>query len=210
MDISGAIVCSLCVNPILLNQPRTDLLCSHSFHTECALMYWVEIYDCPGCRHPLFTPDIIDRANEQERQQTTNIYTDISMRFQENKDFRKDILTLRKQISNLRKAKRNFIKYKTEKRRLYKQDTQDLIKLLKQKQKTVISEILNCEVHKQFNREKQRMNRLINLFERKYDNENFTFHRILKSRACKLPTSWQFRSLMYSSYWRHRREFPLY
>lgn len=212
MDISGGgePICNLCKAVYMNGYPKTELLCGHFFHTECLIYEWEDHLHCPSCREPMFNEfirhNIAIRQESREEQRRERVYNTIVF----NPELKKDVRNLKKQISNLRKAKKAFLKYGNERKRSFRENTVDMINLLKKRQKDAIREVNTSDEMKQWRSQRAKMSRLVRLFEQKYPE--CTVRELMKVNALKLPKLWQYRQLMnvYCRYSRFRRWFHIY
>jgi hypothetical protein len=92
-------VCTLCSLIMENNQPRTELMCHHTFHTECFLteIYLNRIY-CSSCNQDIYTGQIIEEANENHQHHRQLKLNERLKKFQENHEAVEDLKFLKKQI----------------------------------------------------------------------------------------------------------------
>lgn len=203
-DISGTgvPVCEICQLQFIPNQPKTELLCGHFFHTECVIYEWEDHLQCPQCHTPLFTHYIretiairrIERDARRERRITQIVET--------NNEFKKELRLLKREITNTRKAKIAFTKFGLQKKRTFQENIRDIKSLLKTKKEEAIRELKTSPEMKAWSSARARLQRKVTLFEQKYPD--LTLRELMKIRSLKLPTAWNYRQLIntYSYRWR--------
>ena len=111
MDLSGTLFCTLCQHPIDLAQKKTELLCNHTFHTQCFLIYVTRSpLQCNICRHHLITEEVEDIARVQHRQREQERKQEIYAELMAIPGFTDDLKKVKKQVARVRKAKSGFLK----------------------------------------------------------------------------------------------------
>lgn len=208
MDVSGVGLCTLCALPMLGGQPKMELMCAHIFHTECVVLHWYdEEMSCPTCQHNVFNRDVRELFDTRHRQSKKNEEDKFLEEYAQNKQLKKDIQLIKKQIAKARKARSSFNKLGTQRRREWKQETKPLFQLLIVKQKDMIRGVQMSPQLKQWTTERKKLTRLVNQFQTKYTQ--YRFHSLLQYRSLKLPSIWDYRGLTSMYRWRLRRYFRM-
>jgi hypothetical protein len=208
MDLSGATLCMLCANAMLGEQPKTELLCGHFFHTECLILHW---YDqemcCPSCHMNVFNAQIRTAATTREQATRDKREQTFSEEYIQNKELRLDIKTIKKHIASTRRARSRVTMFGNQKRREWNEESKPLVDLLKVKQKEMMRSLQMCPELKTWKSERLKLTRIVNQFERKYTHH--TFRALQNYTFLKLPSHWDYRSLTALPRWRIGRYFHI-
>jgi hypothetical protein len=206
MDLSGTETCMICALVMLGDQPKMELLCAHVFHTECVLVEWYSHeMTCPTCHMNIFNDQVrtVSRSNDQESLQKRE--KTFLEEFAQNKSLKKDIQTIKKQVSKLRKAKATFCKFGNQKRHEWKQEIHPMIQLMRIKQKDMLRKIQGSPDLKAWKTERNTLTRLIHRFETNYTQ--YRFNSLLEYTSLKLPSRYDYIQLHSIYRWTVRRFF---
>ena len=186
-----------------------ELLCGHFFHTECLVLHWYnEEMSCPSCHMNVFNDHVRTAAIVRDQVSRVQKEEKFAEEYNQSKDLRLDIKTIKKQIASTRRARGAYTKFAAQKRREWNTESKPLLNLLRVKQKEFGRAVQLCPQLKVWNSERAKLTRIIGRFERKYTQ--YTFRKLQDYRFLKLPTVWDYRYLTSSSYrWRPGRYFRI-
>jgi hypothetical protein len=185
-------VCTLCSLIMEDNQPRTELMCHHTFHTACFLteIYLHRIY-CSSCNQDIYTGQIIEEATENHQHHRQVKLNERLKKFQENHEAVEDLKLLKKQITKTKKAYGLLSKYMRTQRTEHKEEAGQLSKLLKDMIMKRKNNVITSEQHAKWKTEKIRLQRYMNVFNRKY--HQLPYRELQEIPQLKLPVRWSLR-----------------
>ena len=170
MDVSGALFCTLCQEPIDLAQKKTELECNHTFHTRCFTIYVTRApVQCSECRIDLITDEIADigrvqhREREQERKQ--EVYSELMAI----PGFSDDLKKIKKQVANVRKTTRDFYKIGRISRREFRTESLAIHGILKRMIIDRRKRLMESEEIRKMKHEKRVYSRIVREFNIKYE-----------------------------------------
>ncbi len=207
--------CSACEHP-LQGRPITQLLCQHSYHTQCLftnLAVSKNVWDfvCVTC-HERLLPDFVyehqdmeeEEDGEEEQEETGTVATNettgaagtrVINLYNTNRVFRRDIKTYAHAFSSISRPKREFKALIKEKRTelnepyaLMKAQYEGLYNVRKQ-------QLLESEAYKNYKRADARMRRLYTSLGQKYRVYSYHFHALSQFpglKRLKGPSRWRY------------------
>jgi hypothetical protein len=200
-------VCTLCSLNMENNQPRTQLMCHHTFHTACFLS---EIFVnggnyCCFCNQQVFTHETRQGALDKDRQLHTERVKKRLEMFQENHEAVADLKLIKKQITKAKKARSLLNNYMRVQRTEHKEEAEQLSKLLKDMIEKRKKKVMTSEEHTNWKSEKIRLQRYLNVFNQKY--QRMSYHELADIPQLKLPSHWHMRRIIRFDSWRFYRYF---
>jgi len=194
-------VCTLCSLNMENNQPTTELMCHHKFHTACFLteMYMNSNY-CSSCNQQVFTRETRQDALDRDQQFREKKLNKRLEKFQENHEAMEDLKLIKKQIIKAKKARGLLTKYLRKEITEHKEEAGQLSKLLKDMIEKRKKNVMTSEEHAKWKTEKIRLQRYMNVFNQKY--QNLPYHELAEIPQLKLPTHWNMRRIIRFDSWR--------
>lgn len=185
-------VCPLCNKYIENNQPKTDLMCNHTYHTSCFLTeLWLNDYlqnECKVCHEHIFSQQRRIDAQEIRDQRREVKNKERLEKFQTNKAAVGDLKLIKKQIRITKKARTNLQRFMITQKREHKEESEQLSKLLKDMVKKRKKNVITSDTYKEWKKEKMRLLRYIYVFNRKYPTMEYS--RLAEIPQLKMPSRW--------------------
>ena len=192
MDVSGVFLCTLCTQTLNLVDKKVELLCNHTFHTQCFIVYTSHhAVECPVCRVNLFTDEIHELGNVRYRVDREEREKKIYKELTETPGFVDNLKVFRKQLMCTKKAYANFKKIGTLARRGFRTETAALRAILQSMRKTGIKKLRDSSELKELRRQNKALTRATRVFQEKY-----TMYTI--NEISRIP---QFKLVMKHYYW---------
>jgi hypothetical protein len=222
-DLSGVFICQICDRLIEPDQPKTELMCHHTFHTYCCFHYILFHYNldrgpmtCTTCGTNIY------RELYQDNNENRNLHN----HFQEKKRIKKeaklkkfeeevmadkgllaDLKIVKRSITEAKKACTAYTRIEKAHAREFHTESDNLRKILQSLKDDRMKRIKSSEEAKVWRSKRARAAFFIRAFERKYPDYSLpSLHTI---KRLKIPNRWQLNRILYTGfgrrlYWRLR------
>jgi hypothetical protein len=187
--------CILCLHDLGEDRPKSELLCHHSFHTECLLTRIAQnFYRCPTCDQRYLQRNLFQDYDDDDPAHDIQQQTEserINTLFDTNPNFRKDIKLYRKKVVEASKSRRIFERYVRVKKELLKSFVEPLERQIQEYRNTKIEEIKNSQEYKTFVTKDRAVKAFFAKFPRTYRMDSFWYLR--NKRGCKNLSTYRYR-----------------
>jgi len=218
-DLSGIFICQICDRLMESDQPKTELLCRHTFHSFCCLH---NVFDrgpinCPVCgvniyrnlyenyetRHHELN-NIIREKKRIKKEEKLKKFEDEVM---SDKEMLADLKIVKRAITEAKKACTAYTRIEKTQTTEFHTESENLRKILESLKGERMKRIKGSEEAKDWRSKRARAAFYIRAFERKYPDRTLpSLHSIKK---LKIPNRWQLHRILYTGfgrrlYWRLR------
>jgi hypothetical protein len=174
--------CGMCDKPFEEGQKKIELLCDHTFHTECFIQMGVQenyIPDlqCYTCRARIVPDEVIER-NDMFRDED-GVHTVLQFTFETNDDFKKDLKALQAAAKeDTAAAKEIYLKSKSHLKE-FKKETATAVSFLKLKVEEAKNKIKATEEYKNVTMTQKKYRARMGMFRRKWGTGIYNVRRAL-------------------------------
>jgi hypothetical protein len=211
-DLSGIFICQICDRLMEPDQPKSELMCHHTFHTLCCLHY---LFDrgptsCITCGTNVFGNlyednqahhDIHHIINEKRRTKREEKLKRFEKEVMADKELLADLKIVKRSIAEARKASTAFNKFQIVQCREFQTESENLVKIIESMKNERLKRVKQSNEAKIYRSKRARAAFFMRVFERKYPDKSLNaLHPIKK---LKIPCRWQLHRILYDGF--HRR-----
>ena len=193
--------CHLC--ELVIDGPRVDLLCSHSFHTLCFFSINEDNHSCT-CGQNILPAEIREEMRIRERAKEEDEQEIVATELKAAPGFKKDLRELRSCLRSANKAQKSVFSLCREERTTFIAVSRPFVEHILELQKTSLNNILAKQEYKTFRIAQNKAARKLRFIEQTYPRFNRRY-RLL--RIFRLPSPWGLRMSIGFSQWRLKRFF---
>ena len=179
--------CHLCA--MVIDGPRVDLLCSHSFHTLCFFSINEDNHSCT-CGQNVLPADLYDEMRIREREKEEAEQEAVAVELRAAPEFNKNLRELRSCLLSVKRAQRSIFSLCREERRTFIAVSRPLVEQILELQKKSLNNILAKQEYKTFRTAQNKAARKLRFIEKTYPRFNRRY-RLL--RIFRLPSPWGLR-----------------
>lgn len=193
--------CHLC--ELVIDGPRVDLLCSHSFHTLCFFGINKDNHSCT-CGQNVLPAEIREEMRIRERAKEEDEQEIAATELKAAPGFKKDLRELRSCLRSANKAQKSVFSLCREERTTFIAVSRPFVEQILELQKTSLNNILAKQEYKTFRIAQNKAARKLRFIEQTYPRFNRRY-RLL--RIFRLPSPWGLRMSIEFSQRRLKRFF---
>ena len=193
--------CHLCAT--VINGPRVDLLCSHSFHTVCFFGIDEDNRQCT-CGQNILPDELYDEIRIRERAKEEAEQEAVAVELRASPEFNKNLRELRSCLLSVKRAQRSVFSLCREERRTFIALSRPFVEQILELQKTSLNNICRKEEYKTFRTAQKKVARKLRFVEQTYPRFN---RRRIFLRIFRLPSPWALRMSTKFSNWKLKRFF---
>jgi bifunctional DNA-binding transcriptional regulator/antitoxin component of YhaV-PrlF toxin-antitoxin module len=193
--------CHLC--ELVIDGPRVDLLCSHSFHTLCFFGINEDNHSCT-CGQNVLPAEIREEMRIRERAKEEDEQEIVATELKAAPGFKKDLRELRSCLRSANKAQKSVFSLCREERTTFIAVSRPFVEQILELQKTSLNNILAKQEYKTFRIAQYKAARKLRFIEQTYPRFNRRY-RLL--RIFRLPSPWGLRMSIEFSQRRLKRFF---
>ena len=179
--------CHLCKT--VIDGPRVDLLCSHSFHTLCFFGIDEDNRICT-CGQDIFPAEMREEMRMRERAKEKAEQETIVAELRAAQGFKKDLRELRSCLTSVSKAQTSLFSRCREERRTFIAVSRPFVQQILELQNTSLNNILAKQEYKTFRTAQNKVARKLRFIEQTYPrfSRGYSFLRMFR-----LPSPWRLR-----------------
>ena len=203
-DLSGVNICGLCARLIEDEQPKTELLCHHVFHSVCFLYFLDDFNRCSVCNAQFLQAEnipteirglVMDRIEARRKNKKQKMLEKVM----ENKELLADLKLVKRNILHLKKASTSFRKLGRRLKQEFSEETNNMKEMLLAIKKRKKQSLMKSAELKDWKSKRQRLQYYMRVFDLKYRDTPLDTLRMIPS--LKLPSRWYMRDILYISPW---------
>ena len=175
--------CTLCTTQIQDDQPKTTLLCAHTFHTRCVMDHFVRhgarTAQCATCNESIVPHDMFQYETHEDEDVNTELEI-VDTIYKTQPSFVDEIKILKKSSASVNKSYSRLLKSASASAKTFHADLKDVISFLKDKHKQKLNEVLKSEHYVEFKKTAAKYSGKLRQFTNKWGVNYYMLSRYLR------------------------------
>ena len=171
--------CTLCTEPITDAQMKTQLLCTHDFHTECILRRLVNVGTlvavCPNCEDHIIPPNMLPTEYEDTVENENEGVNELNRLYRDEPTFSQGLKEIKMAVKHHNLRHRLLKATISDKHTTYMAEMKPVFDLMKDKYKNATNEIRKHANYIAIRRSDMAYNTRIRKFCRTWNVEKYVF-----------------------------------